>query len=31
LTQAVSETMLKNKNLIGRPFYDVNEEIYQNA
>jgi hypothetical protein len=28
LTMAVSDMAVKNKQLIGRPFYDVTEEIY---
>lgn len=31
LTMAVSESTLKNRNLQGRPFYDVNDDIYENA
>lgn len=31
LTQYVSEAALKNKHIIGRPFYDATTEIYNNG
>lgn len=31
LTQAISGSTLRNRNLIGKPFYDVSDDIYQNG
>ncbi len=31
LTQYISEGAIRNKQIIGRPFYDVNEDIFNNA